>query len=94
MLERKRVTILGLVQGVFFRDTVRRIASGHDVHGFVRNAGADALEIEAEGDADAVDAFVTDVLSHPPPYARIDDVRSESIPAQGAEGFFVAPTIR
>lgn len=80
--------IRGAVQGVFFRDTVRSIASHYDVHGSVRNAGSDAVEIVAEGEPAVLDAFVNDVLAHPPAAARVEDVQSTTIPPTGASGGF------
>jgi hydrogenase maturation protein HypF len=94
MRERMNVNIRGLVQGVFFRETVRRIASQYNVDGFVRNVGSDTLEIEAEGESDVVNAFITSVLENPPRSARIDDVRSTLLPTTGAHGFSVAPSVR
>lgn len=86
--------IRGSVQGVFFRETVCRIASHYNVQGFVPNVGQDVVEIEAEGDPDVVSAFIGDVLAHPPPAARIDDVRSSSTPVLGERGFSVEPSVR
>jgi len=94
MRERRRVTIRGAVQGVFFRETVRRVALRHDVHGFVRNVGPGALEIEAEGEPHVVEAFIADVVAHPPTGARIVDVESTPMQAQGDVGFLVAPSVR
>ena len=94
MRERRSVKLRGVVQGVFFRETVRRLAARYDVHGFVRNAGFDTLEIEAEGEPRVVAAFIADVLAHPPHGARIDNVRSTSLPVQGDVGFFIAPRAR
>lgn len=93
MRERTKLRIEGRVQGVFFRETVRRIASRYKVHGFVRNVGDGVLEIEAEGEPDVVKAFVSDVLENPPPLARIDGVSSSAVPAAGGDGFFVARSI-
>ena len=93
MHERRSVKIRGVVQGVFFRETVRRFALRYGVHGFVRNVGFDALEIEVEGEPHLVEAFITDVLAHPPAAARIEEVRSNSVPAQGDVGFSVAPSV-
>ncbi|MBV9056998.1 MAG: acylphosphatase [Candidatus Eremiobacteraeota bacterium] len=81
--------IRGLVQGVFFRDTVRRIAARYEVHGFVRNVGTNVVEIEAEGAPNVVNAFIADVLAHPPPGARIDDARSKAVAVLGETGFSV-----
>jgi acylphosphatase len=92
--ERRNLRIRGVVQGVFFRETARRIAAGYDVSGFVRNVGSDALEIEAEGEPSVVAAFFEKVLARPPHGARIDDVRSTAVQARGDEGFVVMPSIR
>lgn len=81
--------IRGLVQGVFFRDTVRRIAARYEVHGFVRNVGTNVVEIEAEGAPNVVNAFIADVLAHPPPGARIDDARSKAVAVLDEAGFSV-----
>jgi hydrogenase maturation protein HypF len=94
MRERTKVRIEGRVQGVFFRETVRRIASHYEVHGFVRNVGEGVVEIEAEGEPEVVKAFISDVLENPPPLARIDKVHSSTISVVGDDGFFVAPTLR
>ncbi|MGA8532556.1 MAG: acylphosphatase [Candidatus Tumulicola sp.] len=94
MRERKNVEIRGRVQGVFFRETVRRIASKYDVHGFVRNAGGRIVEIEAEGEPEVVNAFIEDVLANPPADARVEDVRSSTVPVMRVHGFSIAPTLR
>jgi hydrogenase maturation protein HypF len=87
--ERRSLKIRGVVQGVFFRETVRRTASGYDIGGFVRNLGSNAVEIEAEGEPETLDAFFADVLAHPPPAARIDDVQSKALATVGDEGFVI-----
>jgi acylphosphatase len=92
--ERRNLKIRGGVQGVFFRETVRRTAARYGVRGFVRNVGFDALEIEAEGEPTAVNSFIEEILAHPPRGARIEDVRSTAVPPRGDEGFSVAPSIR
>lgn len=94
MRERRSLKISGIVQGVFFRETVRRIASRYDVTGFARNVGSDKLEIEAEGERKVLDAFLEDVLAHPPSGARVEDVRSTVVPPRSDEGFSVRPSIR
>lgn len=94
MQERRNLKVRGFVQGVFFRETVCRIASRYDLHGFVRNVGHDIVEIEAEGDPYELSAFIGDVLAHPPRGARIDDVRTISVPVLGEQRFSVKPSIR
>ena len=48
----------GNVQGVGFRYSVRQIAKGFDVTGFVRNLDDGRVELMAAGEEDEVRAFV------------------------------------
>jgi acylphosphatase len=48
----------GRVQGVGFRYTVRQIATGYDITGFVRNLPDGRVELLAAGDSDEVTAFL------------------------------------
>jgi len=61
---RRRVTYFGRVQGVFFRATAAELASGFGVVGYVRNAPDGTVELETEGAADQVDAFLQAVARH------------------------------
>jgi acylphosphatase len=92
--ERRNLKIRGTVQGVFFRETVRRIASRYDVTGYVRNVGFDVLEVEAEGEPDVLNAFIENILAHPPRGARIEDVRSTAVLPRGDARFLVTPSLR
>ncbi len=56
-----RVLYSGDVQGVGFRARARRIAGGHAVAGFVKNLPDGRVELAAEGERDAVRAFLDDV---------------------------------
>lgn len=60
----------GVVQGVGFRPFVFRLARTHGITGWVRN-GSDGVEVHAEGEEGALDAFVRDLRTAPPPAARI-----------------------
>jgi acylphosphatase len=55
---RRRVTVHGQVQGVFFRDTVRRLAAQHGVSGWIRNAPEGTVEAVFEGAEDDVERLV------------------------------------
>jgi acylphosphatase len=55
---RRRVVVHGFVQGVFFRDTVRRRADAARVGGWVRNNPDGTVEAAFEGDVDAVERLV------------------------------------
>lgn len=70
---RRRVVVHGFVQGVFFRDTVRRRAQAAGVSGWVRNNRDGTVEAVFEGGAQEVEALVT--LCHTGPRgARVDRV--------------------
>jgi acylphosphatase len=87
------MTLSGRVQAVGFRQTVLEIAARHAVAGTVRNRRRDGrLEIDAEGEEDAVRAFLADVLAHPPRFARIDGVERGTAEPRGATGFREAPS--
>ena len=53
-----RLVIHGRVQGVFFRDSMRREAQNLAVAGWVRNRSDGAVEAAVHGEPAAVDALV------------------------------------
>jgi acylphosphatase len=55
---RRRVIVRGRVQGVFFRDTTRRMAQSRGVAGWVRNIPDHAVEAVFEGHSEDVEAMV------------------------------------
>ena len=55
---RRRVRVQGLVQGVFFRDTVRRRARSAGISGWVRNNRDGTVEAVFEGEPEAVERLV------------------------------------
>ncbi|MFJ3202213.1 acylphosphatase [Streptomyces sp. NPDC086989] len=81
-----RVVVHGVVQGVFFRDTCRRTALGHDVAGWVRNLPDGTVEAAFEGAEDAVAAMV-DWAHHGPDGASVTRVELRREPPEGLEGF-------
>jgi len=85
---RKRVVVHGLVQGVFFRDTVRRQADTREVAGVVRNTREGTLEAVFEGEPAAVESLVA--LCHQGPRgARVDRVEVYEEEPEGLSGFSV-----
>jgi acylphosphatase len=53
------VVVHGRVQGVFFRDTARRMAHSRGVGGWVRNSPDGSVEAVFEGDSEAVETMVS-----------------------------------
>jgi acylphosphatase len=78
----------GRVQGVFFRDTVRRRASERGVAGWVANRPDGAVEAVFEGERDAVEAMVR--FAHEGPrgaaVVRVEVFEEDS---EGLDGFAV-----
>jgi acylphosphatase len=86
---RRRVVVHGRVQGVFFRDTVRRMASERGVCGWVRNRPEGTVEAVFEGPSDAVEAMVR--LAHEGPRgAEVEAVEAFDEEPQGETGFSVS----
>ena len=55
---RRRVVATGHVQGVFFRQTCRRLARETGVAGWIRNREDGAVEAVFEGDPESVERMV------------------------------------
>jgi acylphosphatase len=87
-LIRKRVTVHGRVQGVFFRDSVRQRADSRGVSGWVTNSPDGAVEAVFEGKPDAVDELVRFCQSGPRG-ADVDRVDVQDEELAGLEGFQV-----
>jgi len=85
---RRRVVIHGHVQGVFFRDTVRRNAVGAGVSGWVRNTPDGAVEAVFEGEESAVEEL--GAFCHEGPRgARVERVEVSAEPVEGIAGFSI-----
>ena len=87
----RAIAVHGVVQGVGFRPFVHRLAVRHGLAGWVRNH-AGTVEIHAEGDHGALDAFVRAIRDEAPPVARIDTLDAIGADATGAEGFRIMPS--
>ncbi len=83
---RLRLRIHGRVQGVWFRDSVRRIATERGVSGWAENRADGSVEAVLEGERDAVDA-VAAFCRRGPTHARVDRVEDREEPVEGLRGF-------
>ena len=59
--ERREVHYSGHVQGVGFRYTVNRIASGYPLSGFVENLSDGRVHLVVEGASRSLDRFLTEI---------------------------------
>ena len=83
---RKRVLVSGEVQGVFYRDTCRRVARQQGVAGWVRNLPDGRVEAVFEGDAGSVERLVSWTRSGPS-RATVTAVDVHDEPAEGLTAF-------
>jgi acylphosphatase len=84
----RKVVICGRVQGVFFRDTMRRQANRHGVGGWVRNCPDGTVQAHLEGAPDAV-AEVVLWCRTGPRGADVEDLRVTVAEPEGVAGFSV-----
>jgi acylphosphatase len=85
---RRRVVVHGHVQGVFFRDTTRRLAQQHGVAGWVTNRWDGAVEAVFEGGENAVERLVA-FMREGPRGAQVQNVEVETEEPEGLRGFNV-----
>ena len=85
---RYRVLISGRVQGVFFRDTCRRLAEQYGVAGWVRNLPDGRVEAVFEGPAGDVRRLV-DWARSGPRLAAVEDVAIQPEPPEGLSAFHI-----
>ncbi len=74
------------MQGVFFRETLRRRALAGDVAGWVRNRPDGSVEAVFEGERDAVERLV-EFAREGPRGARVDWVDVAGEEPEGLDGF-------
>jgi acylphosphatase len=91
MIVARRFVVRGRVQGVGFRFFARDAARREGLTGWVRNLEDGGVEIEAQGDADALLRFEVSVRQGPRS-ARVDDVIVDSAPvADRRRDFTIEP---
>ena len=85
---RRRVVVRGYVQGVFFRDSTRRLALRHGVSGWVRNRPDGAVEAVFEGEPETVERLVA-FAREGPRGAVVENVEVSEEEPEGLNGFSV-----
>ncbi len=83
---RRRVVVRGRVQGVFFRDSLRREAVAVGVAGWVSNRPDGSVEAVLEGPQEAVDAVVR-FASDGPPRASVTEIQVTEEAPEGLGAF-------
>ena len=88
MTVRKRVEVSGRVQGVFYRDSCRRVAEREGVAGWIANTPSGTVEACFEGERAAVERLV-EWCRRGPAGAEVRSVSVQEEPPRGEAGFTV-----
>jgi hydrogenase maturation protein HypF len=89
-VERRRIRVSGVVQGVGFRPFVYGLATRHGLGGFVMNDGGGVVvEVEGEG----LDRFAEELLAEAPPLARIASLSVEQVEPLREHTFRIADSV-
>lgn len=87
----KRLVVHGSVQGIFYRESMRREAERLGITGWVRNRADGTVEAHVEGAADAVEAMFG-WAGRGPEGARVTRVDAADDALEGAVAFEKRPT--
>jgi len=91
-LKRLQITLTGLLQGIGFRPYVYRLATSHQLSGWVAN-DRDRVLIEIEGDEQLLANFLIDLQNHVPACGHITDLQQQTIPPTYQQGFQFKPSL-
>jgi acylphosphatase len=83
---RRRAVVHGYVQGVFFRDSTRRLAERHGVAGWARNNFDGTVEAVFEGEPEEVERLLT-FVHEGPRGAEVSRVEVSEEEPEGLSGF-------
>jgi hydrogenase maturation protein HypF len=88
-VQRQRICVQGIVQGVGFRPFVYGQAVRLGLVGYVLNDSL-GVTIEIEGTLAALADFQRALRQEPPPLARIDEITTELVPLRAEDAFIIA----
>jgi hydrogenase maturation protein HypF len=77
-MQKARILVQGIVQGVGFRPHIYRLAKNNRINGYVRNLG-NIVEIIAEGKEQDINNFSEDIKRKKPPISKINSLEVEWI---------------
>ncbi len=93
-LERLSLKIRGIVQGVGFRPFIHKLVGSYGLRGYIKNTSS-GVELELEGEREALERFVRDVPERAPKLAVIESVEPEySKTLVGFDGFEIRQSRR
>ncbi|MCA1593375.1 MAG: carbamoyltransferase HypF [Acidobacteria bacterium] len=77
-ITRVQILVRGLVQGVGFRPYIFALASQRALRGQVLNNTRGVL-IDVEGDDSAIEQFINEITSNPPPLSQIESIQRHDV---------------
>lgn len=89
---RRRLSITGRVQGVFYRAWFVDQARGLGLGGWVRNRSDGSVEAVVHGTAEAVEAIVAKAREGSPASRVAEVILSDDAPDEAFDGFTKRPT--
>src|SRR5690348_9154731 len=92
-IQRRRILVRGIVQGVGFRPFVYALALRWRLAGFVLN-DSQGVTIEVEGSVESLESFQQALRDEAPPLARIDSIAIELIAPCHESGFSITHSQR
>jgi hydrogenase maturation protein HypF len=87
-IERRAITVHGIVQGVGFRPFIYALAYRYGLAGWVRN-DVEGVHIEVEGYTQNLDSFMRAIYAEAPPLAVVEDVLWARCAPQGEQHFHI-----
>ncbi len=86
----RRVIFQGRVQGVGFRYTVKELARGFDVCGWIKNLPEGSVEMHVMGELTEIDSFIEEITHQSSVARNIKNHIIESIPLlDNCRGFHI-----
>lgn len=90
-IQRRKISISGIVQGVGFRPFIFNLALKNNLSGFVLNNRL-GVEVEAEGEVKSLDSFILSIKNTSPPLSDIDNIQVTEIGLKGEGDFRIVET--
>ena len=88
---RANVRVNGIVQGVGFRPFIHRQITAFGLTGWIRN-NSRGVELEIEGEKDAVERFIAEIPEKKPALAVVESVSFDLLPVKGYADFRILPS--
>ncbi|MCA0989339.1 acylphosphatase [Guptibacillus algicola] len=86
-MKRYHLIVSGRVQGVGFRAFTQQKALEYNINGYVRNTTDGSVEIEAQGEEEQINQFISSVKKGSP-FSSVDDVDANEEEVKQEEGSF------